>query len=97
MVRVSHAALLAVALCAALACAEGKDKFKLIHVQDLTAMQADKQRPVFVFDANEPDFRQKNGVIPGAKLLSSFNHYDVAKELPSEKNARLVFYCTSSH
>ena len=38
---------------------------------------------------------EKNGVIAGAKLLSSFDHYDIQKELPADKNAPLVFYCSN--
>jgi rhodanese-related sulfurtransferase len=41
--------------------------------------------------------RAREGVIPGAVLLSSDNEYDVAKELPPRKDARLVFYCASIH
>ena len=37
--------------------------------------------------------RERDGVIPGAHLLSSFNNYDVGKELPPAKEAKLVFYC----
>jgi hypothetical protein len=36
-------------------------------------------------------------VIPGAHLLTSDDKYDVAKELPPAKNAKLVFYCADLH
>ena len=55
---------------------------------------ADQSRNVALFDANDSSFRNKEGIIPGAKLLSSFNHYDIQKELPADKNAPVVFYCT---
>ena len=75
--------------------AESGEKFQLIEIPQLEALQKDTGTPVTVLDANEPDVREKNGVIPGAKLLSSFNHYDIQKELPADKNAPLVFYCTN--
>ena len=36
-------------------------------------------------------------VASGAALLTSYSKYDVTKELPSDKGARLVFYCADSH
>ncbi len=73
------------------------DGFKLIHVNDLVALRAAPSAAVTVLDANAPDFRAREGVIPGAVLLSSDNKYDVAKELPPRKDARLVFYCANIH
>lgn len=75
--------------------AEPKEKFRLIELSDLEAMQKDARAPVTVLDANDPEFREKNGVIPGAKLLSSFDRYDIQKELPASKDAPLVFYCSN--
>jgi rhodanese-related sulfurtransferase len=72
------------------------DGFKLIHVNDLVALRA-APNAVTVLDANAPDVRAREGVIPGAVLLSSDNQYDVTKELPPRKDARLVFYCASIH
>jgi len=54
-----------------------------------------EKKAVAVFDANREEFRAKNGIIPGAKLLSSSSGYDVEKELPAQKDAALVFYCAS--
>lgn len=45
-----------------------------------------------VLDANGDDTRKEYGVIPGATLLSSSDHYALS-ELPQNKSARLVFYC----
>ena len=73
------------------------DGFKLIHVNDLVALRTAPKAAVTVLDANAPDFRAREGVIPGAVLLSSDNKYDVAKELPPQKDARLVFYCANIH
>jgi hypothetical protein len=77
------------------AAAQAGEKFQLIDIPQLEFLKNDARTPVTILDANEPDVREKNGVIPGAKLLSSFNHYDIQKELPADKNAPLVFYCTN--
>ncbi len=47
------------------------------------------------FDVNVPDFREEYGVVTGAKLVDSAVRYDVATTLPADKNAALIFYCTS--
>ena len=75
--------------------AEAQEKFRLIEVPELEAMQKDAQAPVTVLDANDTEFRQKNGVIPGARLLSSSDKYDLRKELPANHDAPLVFYCSN--
>jgi rhodanese-related sulfurtransferase len=76
---------------------EGPDKFQIIHVADLAKLLADPASKVQVFDANHSSTRERFGVIPGAHLLSTSDHYDVAKELPADKSTKLVFYCTDSH
>ena len=70
---------------------------KLIHIDDLLAILDSTEARVTLLDANGPDFRAREGVIPGATLLTSYSRYDVTKELPSRKDARLVFYCADSH
>ena len=83
---------------AVLGCGMGMDDgFKLIHVSDLVALLGATDRVVTVLDANGTDFRAREGVIPGAVLLSSYKQYDVEKELPPGKDARLVFYCADPH
>lgn len=83
-------------LAAGLACAaEPREKFRLIELSELESLQKDARAPVTVLDANDTEFREKNGVIPGAKLLSSFDHYDLQKELPADRTAPLVFYCSN--
>ena len=76
---------------------EGPDNFQIIHVAGLAKLIADPSSKVQIFDANHPSTRGHFGVIPGAHLLSSSDNYDVAKELPADKNAKLVFYCTDPH
>lgn len=47
-----------------------------------------------IVDVNGTQTRKEMGVIPGAILLSSSSKYDV-KELPKNKDASLVFYCSN--
>jgi rhodanese-related sulfurtransferase len=76
---------------------EGPDQFQIIHVADLAKLMADPVSKVQIFDANHSSTRENFGVIPGAHLLTSSDNYEVAKELPADKNARLVFYCADTH
>lgn len=72
-----------------------KAPFKMIHVDDL-AQALDSKTPPVVCDANGKDTREKNGIIPGARLLSSSAKFDIAKELPADKKTPLVFYCANA-
>ncbi len=67
---------------------------KAVTVAQLVQMQQANQE-IAIFDANNPKTREKYGTIPRAKLLSSFNEYDMA-ELPKDKAAVLVFYCANT-
>jgi hypothetical protein len=69
--------------------------FGLLHVDEVVALRRDGGATLL--DANGTKFRDEHGVIPGAVLLSKHDAYDVATELPPQKNARLVFYCADSH
>jgi hypothetical protein len=71
---------------------EADPKFKLIHVADLARLMRDPNGHVYIFDANPPDIRANTGTIPGARLIA-YSDFNVTKELPPDKNARLVFYC----
>src|SRR5258708_38747137 len=73
------------------------DKFAVIRVNDLAALMADTNSHVNIYDANGWGLRSTAGVIPGAHLLTSDDKYEVAKELPPAKNAKLVFYCADLH
>jgi rhodanese-related sulfurtransferase len=48
-------------------------------------------------DANSEGTRNAEGIIPGAKLLTSSGRYDAAAELPTDKATKLVFYCANEH
>jgi hypothetical protein len=73
------------------------DKFAVIGVDKLASLMADPSSHVNIYDANGWGLRSTAGVIPGAHLLTSDDKYDVAKELPPAKNAKLVFYCADLH
>jgi len=75
---------------------EPKDNFNLIDVHNLSKLMNGDLR-VYVYDANPPDVRANEGIIPGAKLLASSDKYDIAATLPPDKNAKLVFYCHNVH
>ncbi len=73
------------------------DNIKKIHVAELVALMHDPKAHVHLYDANLHDVRAQYGIIPGARLLSSAGNYAVAQELPPDKHAKLVFYCTNLH
>lgn len=51
-----------------------------------------KAKSATIVDANGPDTRASQGVVPGAVLLTSSHDYAL-DELPSAKDTKLVFYC----
>ena len=63
-----------------------------ITVDDAAALAKDGK--VIMVDANSEKTRKKLGVVPGARLLSSYSDFDV-KELNAKKSDTLVFYCHS--
>ncbi len=74
-----------------------RDNFKIIGVADLAKLMADPSSHVHIYDADPPGVRESEGMIVGARPLTSDDHYDVAEELPSNRNAKLVFYCHNRH
>jgi len=76
---------------AALGCRADTSGLAVVEVADAAAMAA---RGEIVFcDANNADTRGKLGTVPGAVLLSRYDTYDTASEIPT--GAKLVFYCHS--
>ncbi len=63
---------------------------KKVSVTELASWN--KEKKATAVDANDPDTRQSEGIIPGAVMLTSTSKYD-AKELPTDKASKLVFYC----
>ena len=70
--------------------------FKIIHTPELAQLMRERSLNLAIFDVNQAEVRKKDGIIPGAKLLSSSSRFSVAKELPAEKDAKLVFYCANT-
>ncbi len=73
-------------------CTKHNPNVKEATVAEVAALvKAGSATPV---DANDDEYRKTAGVVPGAVLLTSSSEYDL-KQLPSDKNRPLVFYCTS--
>ncbi|MBS2026747.1 MAG: rhodanese-like domain-containing protein [Deltaproteobacteria bacterium] len=70
-----------------------KPNFKTATVDEVA--KAAKAKSAALFDANTEEFRAKNGVIPGATLLTSASGYDLVV-LPKDKGSKLVFYCANT-
>ena len=71
--------------------------FSTMDVNALAKLMADPSTHLHVYDANGPSTRESQGMIPGARPLTSDDHYNVAEELPGNKNAQIVFYCANQH
>jgi rhodanese-related sulfurtransferase len=65
-----------------------------ISVDELAKLVESGKAPA-IFDANNAETREKYGVVPGAKLLTSSSDFQ-ASELPGDKAQKLVFYCGST-
>jgi hypothetical protein len=90
--------VLAMALCIVpVGLARAADSFKILHVDDLAALMATNATTVWIYDVNPASVRAKEGIVPGARLLPSADGFDVAKDLPPAKDAKLVFYCANTH
>jgi rhodanese-related sulfurtransferase len=92
------AAVVSLIPAAAFACDGAKDLSAENDLQMMTVPEVAKladAKQVKLIDANDQNYREKNGIIPGAVLLSSYTEYSV-KELPSQKDAQLVFYCANN-
>jgi rhodanese-related sulfurtransferase len=74
---------------------------RLLSAPELKSLMDAKPQAVAVFDANDDEVREQQGIVPGAKKLSSYDKYALT-ELPQDKSSLLVFYCynwmcTASH
>lgn len=83
----------------ALACGDKDKKAKAskaskdasaITVSD--AAKLSKAGKIVMVDANGDNVRKEQGVVPGAKLLASYDKFD-AQSLKVSKSDTLVFYC----
>ena len=75
-------------------CFATEKSFGLINVPTAKVLLADPSAKVALFDANGVEYRKKQGTIPGATLLPSSANYP-ASVLPSDKTAKLIFYCAN--
>jgi rhodanese-related sulfurtransferase len=97
MMKILGMSAAVILLCVGLArAAESTEGFKIIHVQDLADLLARQPTSTWIYDANPSRVRDKEGIIPGAKLLSSSRSYDL-RELPQAKDSKLVFYCHNTY
>lgn len=77
----------------AIACPNSKkEKAEVASVSVDAAAKLLKQGQVIMVDANTKDTRKELGVVPGARLLTSYNNFS-ASELKASKSDTLVFYC----
>jgi rhodanese-related sulfurtransferase len=91
MTSLPASAALGLAAAAALACSSpsAEEAFREISLDEVERSLG--QSGFYVFDANTPEiFAQHH--LPGARQVKG---KDVAGALPAEKDAKLVFYCTS--
>ncbi len=97
---ISLLAVLSLAVPAAAVACEGDHQAaapaepKKVTIAELAKLQ--EKKAVTAVDANGAEFRTKNGVIPGAILLTSSSSFDTTKELPADKASSLVFYCANT-
>ncbi len=93
--------MFALALAGAAACSKSADKTNSTvseKVTEVTIEELDSHlakgdcTPV---DANGDATRKKQGVIPGAVLLTDYETFS-ASELPADKSRQLVFYCANT-
>jgi rhodanese-related sulfurtransferase len=89
--------LLALVAAASFVRGSAAETFKIIHVGDLDALLRQHAADLWIYDVNPPSLRAKEGIVPGARLLSSSEGFDVAADLPPAKDAKLVFYCANTH
>jgi len=72
------------------------EEFKIIRVDDLAKLIEAKTPKLEIYDANPPSTREREGIIPGAKLLANLS-FDPDKVLPADHSSKLVFYCANTH
>ena len=77
------------------ACPDSKhEKKEVAKVTVSDAAKLHKQEKIIMVDANSPKTRTKEGVVPGARILTSYSKF-AKSELKASKDDTLVFYCHS--
>ena len=87
-------ALLLMTIIGLIACKPDTHGLATLSVSELSALRG-AEADLVVCDANNAQTREKEGIIPGALLLSNYRDYEPTNELPSDTDAKLVFYCHS--
>jgi hypothetical protein len=86
----------ALALAAAPACSKQKADAEEadVKIPEMTVDQVDHDLTagaIVALDANSDETRKRQGIVPGAVLLTGEKY--AAGELPADKAKKLVFYC----
>ena len=87
--------LAAIAGCSKTDSAGAADKAK--DVPSMTVDEVDQAiaaKQAVAVDCNTDKTRKRNGVVPGAILISDDESF-AASELPADKSTKLVFYCAN--
>ena len=97
-----HAAIVTMFVFSASIAIAGGNKHKGESTSDIPgisvkqAAQLASTGKAIMVDANGSSTRKTQGVVPGARLLSSFQSFS-SKELKAQKSDLLVFYCYNEH
>ena len=91
-----HAVIFGLILMSQAAFAGSQEHFKLIDTQGLLKLEKERGDKLVILDANNEKTRKEEGVIPGAKLLTSYKTYDLDSEVHASKDSTLVFYCANT-
>ena len=75
--------------------AKAAAKFQKVESATVSQWLNAKTSGLYLLDANNTGTRKEYGTVPGAKLLPSYSKYNVAQELPQDKDAKLVFFCAN--
>jgi rhodanese-related sulfurtransferase len=95
LVRSVLALLMLSAVATWVGCRADTTGLSTLTVEQLSALQS-SDADLVLCDANTEETRSRDGVIPGAVLLSNYRDYDAAAELPTEQGKQVVFYCHSA-
>jgi rhodanese-related sulfurtransferase len=75
--------------------ASAGEKFHTVKSAEVAKWMASPEQKLAILDANNEKTRKTDGIIPGARLLSSSKNYKI-EELQATKDTKLVFYCANT-
>ena len=70
------------------------DAFPDLTPHEVSSLITDDQ--TYIYDVNTISYRTAKGIVPGAITLKNYN-YNTTKKLPTDKDAKLVFYCSNTY